>query len=407
MNDFYRGKRVFVSGHTGFKGSWLSLWLTKLGAHVTGYALEPPTAPSLFELAKVGELVNSQIADIRDAEKLSQAICEIQPEIVFHLAAQPLVRDSYKIPVETYSTNVMGTINLLEALRGCSTVKAVVNVTTDKCYENNEWDWGYRENDRLGGFDPYSNSKACAELVTAAYRSSFFNPTEYNRHGVAIATARAGNVIGGGDWATDRLIPDIIRSLLAKEAVRIRNPHAIRPWQHVLEPLSGYLTLAQKLYESGPEFAEGWNFGPSDDARTVEWIVRRMCELRECETRYEIDSGAHPHETHYLKLDCSKTRMRLGWQPRWDLNKALTSILEWIEVYSAQGDVRKCCLAQIEEYELHIEVPPEMDRMCGVIVFPHEERLNPRMYNTTKMQEQSGFVKKVLGADSEDVWNDL
>lgn len=353
MTEFFKGKRVFVTGHTGFKGSWLCLWLTKLGADVTGYALESPTTPSLFALAKVGELVDSHIADIRDAEKLSQVLCEAQPEIVFHLAAQPLVRDSYKIPVETYSTNVMGTVHLLEAVRGCPSVKAVVNVTTDKCYENNEWDWGYRENDRLGGFDPYSNSKACAELVTAAYRSSFLNPSEYDRHGVAIATARAGNVIGGGDWATDRLMPDIIRSILAGEAVRIRNPHAIRPWQHVLEPLFGYLTLAQKLYESGPEYGGGWNFGPSDDdAKPVEWIVSRMCEIWGNGAHYEIDSDGHPHEAHYLKLDCSKSRIRLGWQPQWDLSKAITSILEWFEVYSLQGDVRRCCFRQIEEYEL-------------------------------------------------------
>jgi CDP-glucose 4,6-dehydratase len=245
----------------------------------------------------------------------------------------------------------MGTVHLLEAVRNCSSVRAVVNITTDKCYENNEWDWGYRENDRLGGFDPYSNSKACAELVTAAYRSSFFNPSEYSRHGVAIATARAGNVIGGGDWATDRLIPDVVRSMLAGEAVRIRNPHSIRPWQHVFEPLSGYLTLAQKLYESGPEYGGGWNFGPSDDdAKPVEWIVSRMCKLWGNGAHYEIDSGDHPHEAHYLKLDCSKARMRLGWQPKWDLNQALTTILEWVKVYSSAGDVRKCCLKQIEEY---------------------------------------------------------
>ena len=352
MQDFFNGKRVFVTGHTGFKGSWLCLWLTRLGARVTGYALEPPTAPSLFELAKVGELINSQIADVRDAEKLFRALLAAQPEIVFHLAAQSLVRDSYKIPLETYSINVMGTIHLLEAVRRCPSVKAVVNVTTDKCYENNEWDWGYRENDRLGGFDPYSNSKACAELVTAAYRSSFFNPSEYSIHGVAIATVRAGNVIGGGDWAADRLVPDIIRSLLAGEAVRIRNPYSIRPWQQVLEPLSGYLALAQRLYEFGPEYGEGWNFGPSDaDAMPVEWIVKRMCELWGNGTRCDIDAGDRPHEAHYLKLDCSKARMRLNWRPRWDLGKALTSILDWVAVYSASGDLRKCCLEQIEEYE--------------------------------------------------------
>jgi CDP-glucose 4,6-dehydratase len=353
--DFYKGKRVFVTGHTGFKGSWLCLWLTRLGAQVTGYALDPPTSPSLFELSGLENLVHSHIADIRNAEKLSSVMLEATPEIIFHMAAQPLVRDSYKIPVETYSTNVMGTVHLLEAVRKCPSVRSVVNVTTDKCYESREWDRGYRENDRLGGFDPYSSSKACSELVTAAYRSSYFNPATYSEHGVAIATARAGNVIGGGDWAADRLIPDVVRSMLAGEEVRIRNPHSIRPWQHVLEPLSGYLALAQKLYESGPEYGEGWNFGPSDDdSKPVEWIVRRMCELKGNDARYEIEVGAHPHEAHYLKLDCSKTRMRLCWHPKWNLNQALTSILEWLEVYSFDGDIRECCLRQIATYEQQI-----------------------------------------------------
>ena len=351
MGNFYKGKRVFVTGHTGFKGSWLCLCLSRLGASVTGYALEPPTSPSLFASAAIGDVVDSHIADVRDAGLLARTLCAAQPDIVFHLAAQPLVRDSYKIPLETYSTNVMGTVNLLEAVRGCPTVRAVVNITTDKCYENNEWEWGYRENDRLGGYDPYSNSKACAELVTAAYRSSFFPPAEYHRHGVAIATARAGNVIGGGDWATDRLIPDIILSLAKGEPVRIRNPHAIRPWQHVLEPLNGYLLLAQKLTECGVEYGEAWNFGAADDdARPVEWIVRRMCALSGNNANFEIDSGDHVHEASYLKLDCSKARMRLGWQPRWHLEKALQSIIEWNYARTSGGDVRECCFTQFEEY---------------------------------------------------------
>jgi CDP-glucose 4,6-dehydratase len=345
--NFWNDKKVFLTGHTGFKGSWLCLWLSRLGAHVTGYALDPPTTPSLFELARVGELVDSRIADVRDAECLVRTLAEAQPEIVIHMAAQPLVRDSYKIPVETYAINVMGTVHVLEAVRQCPSVRAVVNVTTDKCYENREWVWGYRENEPMGGFDPYSSSKGCSELVTAAYRNSFFN----TQHGAAVATARAGNVIGGGDWATDRLIPDCITALLAGEPIRIRNPHSIRPWQHVLEPLSGYLALAQKLYESGSDYAEGWNFGPADDdAKPVEWIVNRMCELRGSGARYEIDAGDHPHEAHYLKLDCSKARMRLGWQPRWDLNKALTSILDWVNIYSSAGDLREICLKQIDEY---------------------------------------------------------
>lgn len=350
MKYFFAGKKVFVTGHTGFKGSWLSLWLSSMGAHVTGYALDPPTTPSLFSLARVSELVDSRIADVRDAESLARAMVEAQPEIVIHMAAQPLVRDSYIIPVETYATNVMGTVHLLEAVRGCPSVKAVVNVTTDKCYENREWVWGYRENEPMGGFDPYSSSKGCSELVTAAYRNSYF------QRSVALASARAGNVIGGGDWATDRLIPDCISALLAGEPVRIRNPHAIRPWQHVLEPLSGYLSLAQKLYESGTEFAEGWNFGPTDDdAKPVEWIVECMCRLWGNGARYEIDAGDHPHEAHYLKLDCSKARMRLGWRPRWNLEIALDSIMEWTNVYRSAGDLRRCCLEQIDSYEKSVQ----------------------------------------------------
>ena len=354
MNDttFWNGKRVFLTGHTGFKGSWLSIWLHSLGASVTGYALEPPTDPSLFELAKVGELMTSVIADIRDLERLKAEMAAASPDIVIHMAAQPLVRDSYKIPVETYATNVMGTVHLLEAVRACHSVRAVVNVTTDKVYENREWVWGYRENEAFGGYDPYSNSKACSELVTAAYRSSYFNPADYTRHGVALASARAGNVIGGGDWAVDRLVPDILRAILTDEPVRIRNPYAVRPWQHVLEPLSGYLTLARKLYMDGIRFAEGWNFGPSDDdARPVEWIVHRMCDCWGNGARYEIDNGEHPHEAHYLKLDCSKARADLGWQPRWSLERSLDSIIAWTHAYRRQGDLRDECLQQIREYQ--------------------------------------------------------
>lgn len=351
-SEFWEGKQVFITGHTGFKGAWLSLWLHSLGAEVTGYALDPPTKPSLFELARVGELVRSVTADVRDLERLKSEMSKAAPEIVIHMAAQPLVRDSYRIPVETYATNVMGTVHLLEAVRSCPSVKSVVNVTTDKCYENREWVWGYRENEAMGGFDPYSNSKGCSELVTAAYRSSYFDPARYDEHGVAVATARAGNVIGGGDWAGDRLIPDIIRAVMAGEPVRIRNPHAIRPWQHVLEPLSGYLALARHLYEKGTGYAEGWNFGPSDeDARTVEWIVQRMCEQWGAGARYEIDSGDHPHEAHYLKLDCSKARMRLGWNPRWSLSTALEAIVEWSREYRSGGNIREICMTQIGRYE--------------------------------------------------------
>ena len=267
-NKFWHGRRVFITGHTGFKGSWLCLWLSSLGAKISGYALEPPTNPSLFELARVGELVTSTIADVRDSAELQRALQAAKPEIVIHMAAQPLIRESYNNPVETYAVNVMGTVNLLEAIRHCDSVRAVVNVTTDKCYENREWHWGYRENEPMGGYDPYSSSKGCSELITAAYRNSFFNPQS---HGVALASARAGNVIGGGDWAADRLICDCVKALLEKRDIQIRNPNAIRPWQHVLEPLSGYMLLAQKLYEQGTRFAEGWNFGPNDeDAKPVE-----------------------------------------------------------------------------------------------------------------------------------------
>ena len=350
-SEFWRGKRVFLTGHTGFKGAWLSVWLHALGAEVTGYALEPPTDPSLYELARVGELVHSVIADVRDRERLAAELVQAAPDIVIHMAAQPLVRDSYKIPVETYAVNVMGTVHLLEAVRGCPSVRAVVNVTTDKVYENREWAWGYRENEPFGGYDPYSNSKACSELVTAAYRSSYFNPADFPRHGVALASARAGNVIGGGDWATDRLVPDLIRAILAGEPVRIRNPHAVRPWQHVLEPLSGYLLLAQRLHDEGAGWASGWNFGPrDDDAWPVERVANLLCAAWGEGASCVIDAGEHPHEAHYLKLDCSRARTELGWRPRWDLEKALASIVQWTRVFAAKGDIRACCLQQIEEY---------------------------------------------------------
>jgi len=349
--EFWRSKRVLITGHTGFKGSWLCLWLKSLGAEVTGYALAPPTVPSLFELARIGELVDSRIADIRDAGTLSAIMREVKPEIVIHMAAQPLVRESYRSPAETYTVNVIGTVNLFEAIRQTHSVRAVVNVTTDKCYENREWVWGYREQEPLGGYDPYSSSKACSELVTQAYRSSFFNQKEYHVHGVALASARAGNVIGGGDWAEDRLIPDCIRAMLKGETVRVRNPRAIRPWQHVLEPLSGYLALAERLYRDGLEWAEAWNFGPRDaDARPVEWIIQRMCSQWNGGARYEIDTGRHPHEAHYLKLDCSKAQAKLGWQPRWGLDTALASIIDWTMTYRDGGDVREECLRQVEAF---------------------------------------------------------
>lgn len=349
---FWQDRRVFITGHTGFKGSWLCLWLSSLGAEVSGYALEPPTDPSLFKLARVDKLVESTIADVRDREQLQSALMAANPEIVIHMAAQPLLRESYRSPVETYAVNVMGTVNLLEAVRRCDSVRAVINVTTDKCYENREWHWGYRENEPMGGYDPYSSSKGCSELVTAAYRSSFFNPDDSDSHSAAIASARAGNVIGGGDWATDRLICDCIRALLMDEKIKIRNPNAIRPWQHVLEPLSGYMLLAQKLYAEGSCFAQGWNFGPNDeDARPVEWIVQRLCDRWDGRAAYSLDKGNHPHEATYLKLDCSKAKAVLGWQPRWNLEKTLGSIVEWTQGFKKGSDVRRICLRQIDDYD--------------------------------------------------------
>ena len=351
IKKFYHGKKVFITGHTGFKGAWLCLWLNILGAEVTGYALDPPTVPSLFELCRTDRFVKSIIADVRDGEALKGAMLAAHPEIVIHMAAQPIVRDSYKNPVETYAINLMGTVHLLEAVRNCSTVKSVINVTTDKCYDNREWAWGYRENEPLGGYDPYSNSKACSELVTSAYRSSFFNAKDFHRHGVGLASARAGNVIGGGDWAQDRLVPDCIRSLLKREKIIIRNPRAIRPWQHVLEPLSGYLELARRLHEDGRRYGEAWNFGPGDeDAKPVEWLVQKICAKWGENVGYEMDRREHPHEVNYLKLDCSKARWLLGWRPKWNLDQAIDRVIEWINVYKEKGDLRAVCEKQIEDY---------------------------------------------------------
>lgn len=349
---FWQGKRVLLTGHTGFKGSWISLWLQSMGAQVTGYALAPPTNPSLFEIAEVGKGMTSVIGDIRDLAKMQAVFAEHRPEIVIHMAAQPLVRYSYQNPVETYSTNVMGTVHLLEAVRNTPGVKAVVNITTDKCYENREWVWGYRENEPMGGFDPYSNSKGCAELVSAAYRSSFFNADNYAQHGVATATVRAGNVIGGGDWALDRLIPDILAAFEQGRKVDIRNPHAIRPWQHVMEPLRGYLTLAEQLFEHGPSFGEGWNFGPNDeDAKPVGWIVEQMAALWGADAQWQIDTGEHPHEAHYLKLDISKVRSRLSWHPALRLQDALALIIDWSKQRQAGANMRQLTLTQLQAYQ--------------------------------------------------------
>jgi CDP-glucose 4,6-dehydratase len=305
----------------------------------------------LFEVARVAQGMNSIIGDIRDAESLSNAMRQARPEVVIHMAAQPLVRYSYAHPVETYATNVMGTVHLLEAVRAVDTVRAVVIVTSDKCYENREWVWGYRENEPMGGFDPYSNSKGCAELVTSAYRSSYFNPDTYGEHGVAIASARAGNVIGGGDWALDRLIPDIMRAIQIGQPVRIRNPNAIRPWQHVLEPLGGYLLLAEKLFADGTQFAEGWNFGPADtDAKPVQWIVEQLTTAWGGDAMWELDQGQQPHEANYLKLDCAKAISRLNWRPKWSIGCALENIVTWHKSHLAAKDMRAITLDQIQNY---------------------------------------------------------
>jgi CDP-glucose 4,6-dehydratase len=345
--DFWRDRSVLLTGHTGFKGAWLALWLQSLGAHVTGLSLGVPTDPSLYELARVGEGMQGIEADIRDPDAVRAAITEASPEVVIHMAAQSLVRPSFLEPRETYETNVMGTVNVLDAVRVAGErVRVVVNVTSDKCYENREWEWGYREDEPMGGHDPYSSSKGAAELVTAAFRRSFFSSPE----GTRLASARAGNVVGGGDWGTDRLVPDLMRAALASEEMRVRNPNSIRPWQHVLNPLSGYLVLAQALWDS-PEHAGGWNFGPSEeDARSVGWIVERICELWPADLRSSLDDGPHPHEARYLKLDSSRARARLGWRPQVALDAALEATVEWYRELSGGADMRAVTVGQIETF---------------------------------------------------------
>jgi len=381
---FWRGRRVLLTGHTGFKGAWLALWLQSLGASVTGFAKDVPTQPSLYELARVQEGMDSVSGDVRDYGALAAAVAHAAPEVVIHMAAQSLVRRSFAQPRETYETNVIGTVNVLDAVRlQGREVRALVSVTSDKCYENREWEWGYREDEPMGGHDPYSSSKGAAELVIAAFRRSFFTPARGERdgtpdaeeqagsaapgtpdteeqagsaapgerdgaHGARVASARAGNVIGGGDWGEDRLLPDIMRAALAGEEVPVRNPGSIRPWQHVLNPLSGYLVLAQALWQS-PEHARGWNFGPPEqDARPVSWIVRRVGELWPGGVRATIDDGPHPHEASYLKLDSSRARQRLGWAPLVGLEQGIEQTVRWYLALQGGEDMRQVTHAQIE-----------------------------------------------------------
>lgn len=343
---FWAGRRVLITGHTGFKGSWLSLWLQRLGSDVVGFSRGRPTTPALFDVARVDDAMTSIEGDVLDGEHLAAVVAQHRPDIVFHLAAQPLVREAYRDPVGTYATNVLGTVHVLDAVRRAGVARVVINVTTDKVYENREWEWGYREDEALGGIDPYASSKACSELVTTAFRRSYFEPAG----GPALATVRAGNVIGGGDWAVDRLIPDLLRGALEGRPVLIRNPDAVRPWQHVLNPLDGYLTLAERLWEE-PEHAHGWNFGPDpQDAKPVGWIADRLGELWGEGLSWVREEGESPHEAHYLRLDSSLAASRLGWRPRWGLEEALESIVEFGRAQQAGEDLRPLALAQIEAF---------------------------------------------------------
>jgi len=353
---FWRGKRVLVTGHTGFKGSWLSLWLHEAGAIVAGYSLPPSSVENLFELAEVGSAVDSVYADIRDLAELKRQFHLFQPEIVFHLAAQALVRKSYEAPVETYEVNVMGTANVLEAVRTCNSCRVVLVVTSDKCYENREWNLGYRECDPMGGHDPYSSSKGCAELVTSAYRRSFFGPSSHRE--VAIASARAGNVIGGGDFARDRLLPDLVKAMRNRSVLAIRYPDAVRPWQHVLEPLSGYILLAEKLWSNPRQYSDCWNFGPSAyDCRSVRWVIEKFSEFFDQKISWTTDHATNPHEAGLLTLDSTKARTDLGWQSRWSIDSALRAAAEWYRAQARNESARDAILRDIESYEVSRTCP--------------------------------------------------
>ncbi len=344
---FWSGKRVLLTGNTGFKGSWLTLWLLEMGAEVSGLAPGPPTEPSLYDLAGLAADVPQAAIDIRDYEAVVATVAERRPEIVIHMAAQPIVRESFVTPRDTYEVNVMGTVNILDAVRTAGAdVQAVINVTSDKCYDNREWEWGYREDESMGGYDPYSNSKGCSELVTSAYRSSFFGDAD----GPRVASVRAGNVIGGGDWGADRLIPDIMNGALAGEAIAIRRPDAIRPWQHVLNPLSGYLEVAQGL-ATDATLSTAFNFGPDEsDVQPVEWLVRQIDQRWPGDITWDVDPGPHPHEATYLKLDSSRAKARLGWRPTWGLDTALDAIVDWYVALRDGESPRDTTLSQIRRF---------------------------------------------------------
>lgn len=354
---FWRHKKVFLTGHTGFKGSWLSLWLHALGAEVSGYALAPATEPNLFTLAGVAQKVDSYLGDVRDLAALTARITAAQPEIIFHLAAQPLVYEGYQYPVETYATNVMGTVHLLEAARHCPSVRVIVIVTSDKCYENQERAAGYREDEPMGGYDPYSNSKGCAELVTAAYRNSFFNPQQYTQHQKAVASVRAGNVIGGGDWSAHRLIPDVVTAFSERRPAIIRNPQAIRPWQHVLEPLAGYLLLAEKMWQAPGEFARAWNFGPLPEGmQPVQTVVAQLAEAWGSDAHWQVEKSNFPHEAQILKLDITRAVTQLGWRPRWTLAQTLHAVTDWYKAWENGDNIYTFSLDQIEAYQQATEL---------------------------------------------------
>lgn len=354
FNDFFRGKRVLITGHTGFKGSWLAIWLNELGAEVIGIGLDPTTKRDNFGLSGIGDRIKADLrADIRDGQRIKEIFAEWKPEIVFHLAAQPLVRLSYDIPVETYETNVMGTINILEAIRMTESVKVGVMITTDKCYENKEQLWGYRENEPMGGYDPYSSSKGAAEIAISSWRRSYFNPDKYSCHGKSIASVRAGNVIGGGDWALDRIIPDCIRAIECGKPIDIRSPKSIRPWQHVLEPLSGYMLLSKKMWESPTEYCEGWNFGPRAESISNVWeVAMKVTENYGSGTLRDLSDPNALHEAKLLMLDISKAKFKLGWEPRMNIDQTIKLTVDWYKEYLHHNNMYLFCCDQIKEYIL-------------------------------------------------------